>query len=379
VLFRSAALGVDQPGIKAFRFLNNIHYYRAPLDAYDALILKNAKGPVAEEAVLQKGRALVKKGQGRKAADVYLGFLRTYPQSQRVAEAARGLKAASGALIDEYFARKDYLAVAYVYFKSYGAVALQADEYPQVSKIAQSLKELGFIDEYLSIMNRYLKVASNEIIINKVSLDIAEGLILQEKYEEAQNGLMSLAAKPLVKKSSMMIEIRKNLADIAYRRKQFDQAVANYDAVIRSGHELSDPGRTYVNYARSLKGKKENTQALKNYLIAMEYLNREGQEKSRAGIAYKEIGDLYRENNNLTGGLDMYNKAFSTATDTELKLWSQFMIGETYLKMNRNDQAQNTFAQMKVASGPEGFWTKVVDFYTADSKWWEKYGQTVKK
>jgi len=110
-----------------------------------------------------------------------------------------------------------------------------------------------------------------------------------------------------------------------------------------------------------------------------EDLSKEKQEKVNTGIAYKEIGDLYSKSDNLAGGLDMYNKSLASSPDRELKLWSQFLVGETYIKMNKDDQAQNIFAQMKVASGPEGFWTKVVDFYLADSKWWEKYGSTVKK
>ena len=302
-----------------------------------------------------------------------------HPESKRVAEAAKGLKTASAALIDEYYAKKDYLAVAYVYFKSYGAVALLSDEYPQVSKIALSLKELGFMDDYASILKRYLKVVKDETIINKVSLDIADGLIMQGKFDDAQKVVDALAVKPSVKNSALMTRIRKSQAEMAYRRERYDQAVVNYDAVVRSGQEFSDPGRTYANYARSLKEQKDNAQALQNYLTAVQYLGAEKREKVNAGIAYKEIGDLYLKNNNLAGGLNMYNQALASSTDEELKRWSQFLVGKTYLKMNKDDQAQNTFTQMKTAAGPEGFWTKVVDFYVADYQWWEKYGNSVDK
>lgn len=372
-----ASLGVDQPGIKAFRFLKHIEYYKNPMDTYDTLIMKNAQGDVAEEAMLQKAAALVKKGQGRKAADVYLEYLSLHPESKRVAEAARGLKTASAALIDDYFAKKDYLAVAYVYFKSYGAVALQADEYSQVNKIALSLKELGFMDDYLNILNNYLKVAVSESVVNKVSLDIAEGLIIQRKYDQAESNLNALAAKPSIKKSVLLTDIKRNMAEIAYRKQQYDQAVVNYDAVVRSGQEFSDPGRVYVNYARSLEEQKKNDQALQNYLTAVKYLKEEKKEKVTAGVAYKEIGDLYLRNNNLAGGLDMYNKALAASSDAELKSWSQFLVGRTYMKMNKEEQAQNMFAQMKTTAGAEGFWANVVDFYVSDAKWWNKYGDSV--
>jgi tetratricopeptide (TPR) repeat protein len=176
----------------------------------------------------------------------------------------------------------------------------------------------------------------------------------------------------------MMAEIQKNLAEISYRKQQYEQAVVNYNAVVRSGQELSDPGALYSNYARSLNERKEHVQALQYYLTAVKYMDEESQKTAVAGIVYKEIGDLYLKNNNLNGGLDMYNKSLAYTTDKELKSWSQFLVGETYLRMRNEDQAQNIFAQMRAASGPEGFWTKVVDFYIADSKWWEKYGNRVK-
>ncbi len=374
-----ASMGMDKPGIRVFRFFNNIHYYRNPMDTYDTLIMKNAKGEIAEIAMLQKAAALVKKGQGRKAADVYLEFLRLHPESKRVADAAKGLKAVSAALIEEFYAKKDYLAVAYVYFKSYGAVTLQADEYPQVNKIALSLKELGLVDDYLNILTRYLSVAGNESIINKVSLDIADGLMIQGKHDDAQEVLNILEAKPSVKKSALLTGIRKNRAEIAYLKKQYDKAIVNYDAVVRSGQPLPEPGRIYSNYARSLREQKDNTQALQNYLTAVKYLNEEKNEKVNTGIAYKEIGDLYLRNDNLASGLDMYNKALVFASDAELKRWSQFLVGQTYMKMNQDDQAQSTFAQIKTAAGAEGFWTKVVDFYVADSIWWHKYGDSINK
>ncbi len=374
-----ASMGVENPKVKVFRFLNHIQYYRDPIDTFDTLIMKNAKGDISEEAMLQKATALVKKGQGRRAADIYLEFLRLHPESKKAADAAHGLKTVSDALIEEYYTKKDYLAVAFVYYKSFGAVALQADEYPQVSKIALSLKKLGFMDDYLDILNRYIKIATNEALANKIQLDVAEGLVIQSKFDDAQKILETLSSKPTVKKSPLFTEVRKNMAEIAYLKKQYELAVANYDAVVRSGQEIPDPGRIYSHYARSLREQNENNQSLKNYLTALKYMSEDKGEKINMGILYREIGDLYLQKDNLATGLDMYNRALASATDAELKFWSQFLVGKTYMQMNKDDQAQNMFTQMKTAAGAEGFWTKVADFYVADYKWWNKYGDSVKK
>jgi len=376
---KMADLGIEKPGVKVFRAISSMDNYKFPMDTYNDIIMKYATGDLAEQAMLQKAAALVKKDQKRKAADVYLEFLSLFPESRRINEASRGLKSAASAIIDDYYAKKDYLAVAYVYFRSFGAVPLQEDEYPQVQKIASSLKELSFIEDYKNILQKYLAVARDEQIINKVSVDIAEGMIAQGKFDDAEKSLLSLLNKPAVKKSSLTITIRKNLADIAYKREQYAQAVANYEDVVKSGQELQNPGKIYTRFAHSLKEQKENKQALQNYLTAVKYLSAEKREKGNVGIAYSEIGDLYVKGDNLDLGVSMYNKAMENSATPDMKLWSQFLLGNTYLRLNKDQQAQNMFAQIKTAAGPESFWSKVVDFYTVDSQWWGKYGGMIKK
>lgn len=376
---KMAALGVDSPGAKVFRGVSGMDNYKFPMDTYDDLIMKNAVGDIAEQAMLQKADALVKKGQRRKAADVYLEFLSLFPESPRIPDASRGLKSAAADLIDEYFAKKDHLAVAYVYFRSFGALPLQSDEYPQVQKIASSLKALNLMEDYSNLLKRYLKVAKDEKLIQQASMDLSEGFILQGQYDEAEKTLTALMNKPSVRKTPLWTAIRKNLAEIAYRKEQYAQAVANYSAVVGSGHSIQNPGVVYSHYAKSLKEEKENTQALQTYLTAVDYLSAEKNEKGNMGIAYKEIGDLYVHSNKLGVGLSMYAKALDYATQDEMKLWSQFLVGKTYLALDQPDQAQNIFAQMKAAAGPESFWGKVVDFYAVDVLWWNKYGYLIRK
>jgi hypothetical protein len=47
--------------------------------------------------------------------------------------------------------------------------------------------------------------------------------------------------------------------------------------------------------------------------------------------------------------------------------------------MEKKVDAQKTFTEIKTQSGPEGFWTKVVDYYVDDQKWWDKYGERLQK
>ena len=299
-----ASLGVEKPGVKVILSLNNVNFYKQPLDAYDAILRKNTKGEIAELATLRKADALQKMNRNKKAADVYLEFLRTYPSSKMADEARLGFKTASAGLIDDYFDKKDYLAVAYIYFQAYKPILIKNDEYKQVSKIALSLRELGLTEDSLNLLRDYKKVGKDEQILNRVMLDIAEGQMTQAKYDEAEKTLEELSIRPSVKDSGLIMAIKKNQAAISYKKGVHDNAMVNYDAVVRPGQNSNDP---------------------------------------------------------------------------ELKFWSQFYTAKSYLKMEKNADAQKTFAEIKTQSGPDGFWTKVVDYYVDDQKWWDKYGERLKK
>lgn len=299
-----ASLGVEKPGVKVVLSLNNVNYYKQPIDAYDTILMKHPTGEVAELATLKKADALQKLHRNKKAADVYLDFLNMYPSNKLTDEARKGFKKASTGLIDDYYDKKDYLTVAYIYFKAYKAVPMQSDEYEQVNKIALSLKEVGLTDDYLNLLKDYKKVGKDEQILNRVILDIAVGQIAQAKYDEAQKTLEELISRASVKDSGLIAEIRKNQAVISNQKGLDDKAIASYDDVVRSGQNINDP---------------------------------------------------------------------------ELKIWSQFQTGKSYLKMEKKVDAQKTFTEIKTASGPEGFWTKVVDYYVDDQKWWDKYGERLNK
>jgi len=47
--------------------------------------------------------------------------------------------------------------------------------------------------------------------------------------------------------------------------------------------------------------------------------------------------------------------------------------------MDKNNEAQKTFNQIKNESGAEGFWAQIADYYSNDQKWWDKYREHLKK
>jgi len=69
----------------------------------------------------------------------------------------------------------------------------------------------------------------------------------------------------------------------------------------------------------------------------------------------------------------------SQSANPELKSWALFHMGQVYQKTGNYTEAQKTFTKIKTESGPEGFWTKIVDYYVNDREWWDKYGDYLKK
>ena len=373
-----ASLGVDKPGAKVFSALGNIKYYKYPLEAYNLLLEKNPPGEIAQIALLQKGDALRKLKQDRKAADVYLDFLKMYPQSKMVDEARKSLKLVAGTLIDGSYRKKDYLAVSDIYFKAYRMVPLQADEYEIVNKIADSLSNIGLSDDYVGLLKNYKKVCKDDKVADKIMLRIAEAEMARHKYNEAEKILGELMMQSSIKNTPLMATIKQYMAEIAYRKRLYDKAVVDFAAVIKSGQNINDPGPTFWSYGASLKEKKEDSLALQNYLIAVKYFDQDKQAAAGLGDVYKETGDLYFKANNFKNSLYMYNKALNQSSSPDIKSWSLFHIGQAYQKMDNNAEAQKTFTKIKTEAGPEGFWTKVVDYYVSDQQWWNKYGDYLK-
>lgn len=297
-----ASMGIEKPGVEVATTLKNAHYYTHPVEAYDEVIMKNLTGETAEAALLKKAAALQKLDRNKKASDAYLELLNMNPQSKTAEEARKGLRKNAAGIIDEYFGKKDYLAVAYIYYKAYKNDPVRADEFKQINKIALSLKELGLIDDCLSVLREYKNVCKDEQTIDKVTLNIAEAQMAQAKYDDAQKTLDELVSRSSVKNSGLMPEIKKNQAEIIYQKGLHEKP--SYDVTDRSGQNVNDP---------------------------------------------------------------------------ELKTWSQFQAGKSYLKMEKKADAQKAFTEIKTAAGPDGFWTKVVDYYVDDQKWWDKYGERLQK
>ena len=75
----------------------------------------------------------------------------------------------------------------------------------------------------------------------------------------------------------------------------------------------------------------------------------------------------------------LHEAALSPSSSPDHKYWSMLQMGQDYLKQGNYSEAQKIFARIKAESGPEGFWTRIIDYQVSDQQWWDKYGEYLKK
>jgi hypothetical protein len=76
--------------------------------------------------------------------------------------------------------------------------------------------------------------------------------------------------------------------------------------------------------------------------------------------------------------VEMYNKILAQSPRSDLQNWALYNTGKSFLKSEKNPEAQKAFNQIKNISGPDGFWAQVVDYYIYDQKWWNKNREYLK-
>jgi len=148
------------------------------------------------------------------------------------------LKLVSVALIDAGYGKKDYLAVADIYFEAYRNVPLQEDDYETVHKIAVSLQEIGLIDDSLNLLNDYRNACREEKCRARVTLHIAEVEIARSNYGRAEKIFNELLTQSVVQKSDMIPLIKKKMAEIADRKELSDQAAFGPQAAVPSSQNV---------------------------------------------------------------------------------------------------------------------------------------------
>ena len=377
-----ATLGVSKPGIKVSPHVAQMGDYREPLKTYDRLLAKDAKpkdattkdatvNSLSEIILLQKAKALEKKGNIKDAITNYLELLEKFPLGKYRQEALTSLKISTLSQLNVYYSKGDHLAVSDLYFRVYGKVVL-TDDFETAFRAGYSLQTIGLYAEakelYTALKgtNKQNRERNNALTLALADLDVAT-----KKNTEAEEKLRLLLSEGQEKDRKVSGTIKKTLADLYYNTGSFEKAATLYaDAFVNQKPE--EEATAYLNYGRSQLAKKMTQAARNNFLLALKDYEQRPDRYNKDVIKdiYIGLGDTYLSENKFTDAIAMYRQALPYASDAESKKWLLFTIGQGYEKLSNFAEAEKSFAGIKDTKDAAGgeFWPKIADYFISESK-----------
>jgi len=375
-----ANIGVARPNMKPLLPLAAMNYYLDPLNAYDELLRKNPPDDLAQRLLYRKGDAMSKYGRHKEALDINLYLLSRFPKGANSADAKRNLKSAGTVLVNRYYELGDHVAVADIFFKVYGKALIVNDDAPLMLRIGDSLNRIGILDDTL---NHSARLGTQGPVKQGISgLAVAPvDTVGQGKTEDTrQDKLKRLLREALPGDEKKMQKVKELLGDLYFGKGLYEQAVRSYEEALACRSEMDDPAKTYLRYGDALRELNRCPQAEPQYRNAIGAF--QGQPSpARAYLmadAYMGLGDCQYRQGRFGDGLASYEQAAKYVPDRRRQAWSIYGMGQSFRMLAKGPEMEKTFARLR-ASGDEGFWSKVVDYRTAEQKWLETYGEIIPK
>ncbi|RLB94798.1 MAG: hypothetical protein DRH26_00230 [Deltaproteobacteria bacterium] len=371
--FIMANIGVKDPEIKLPVYIfPGFEYYRNPIEAYDKIreklsdLDRQEELVFREELVFQKGCALLKKKRYREAFDNCRFFLDKFSYGTHETAGEENLILSAGGLIDDYYSKKDYLAVSDVYFNFDGNILFKNGNFDMLLKIGTSLNKIGLPDNAAGLFEEMIKVFAEDKRINELLLDMAKIDYDRSRYEDARKRLKGLLGKrsDLDKKTAMTA--KKLLGDICYKERLFKDAVGFYMEVTGAKEGVEDSAAIRKKYADSLRGMGLYSSARINYKRVLKNCGDPAQKCSASVImgSYEGLGDCLYSEGKYQQAITMYEKSLEGVSEGKQNMWAIFNIGRGYANLGNKPMADKSFSSLKKETSNE-FWSRVMDYYTS--------------
>jgi len=374
-----AGIGVEKPGLKIPTFMAAVENYREPIAAYDNILTKAPEGDMSEQVLALKGHALSKAGRYKEAFDVYGAYLKKYPKGKYLDEVLRNYKLLATRLVDLYYDKKDYVAVADMYFAAFVKGKHGNADSDTYLKIGESLKAVGLYDDASSVYNELAKAATSTQNENKAILSMAEIDVLKGKYKDAEQKLQSILNQTKNKDMAVMNKAKAMMADVTFHQGLYDRAVQSYRDILNKTKSVEEGLPIYDKYADALKEKNMCALAIRYYQKIIESASKDEKKYSPRYLsdAYMGLGDCYFAEKRFKEGLAMYRQAMTYVPEQGQKMWSIYRIGKEAWRLQDYPEADKAFGLLKASQdGP--FWSKVVEYQTESEKWSRKYSRYLK-
>ncbi|MHB8907971.1 MAG: tetratricopeptide repeat protein [Syntrophales bacterium] len=348
--------------------------HRDPLSAYDFLLAKYPHGELTEYLLYRKGYTLFK---GNRPIDAFLTFDRLLvlnPKGRYSEFGKRYLKMAAAFAVGEYERKDDHLAVADVYFRSYGRHLLGYDDYATCYQMARSLVEVGLYAESLFLLKELTHREKDPNRRDGLVMFAAEINRLEGRDRDAEELLVGLLSGSGLKNQEMANRAKRDLARIYFFRGEWAKAARNYGDIGNSARSEMT-ALDFYRYAQALSSVKQYAQALAGYRQALKMVqdNPGRNPLHLVSESYLGIGEcLYRENN-VPAGLPMYQQALPGLNERKDLWWVNMRIGQGYIRLNRPELGEKAFAEAKAtAKTGDPFVANVIDSWKEGYLWREQ-------
>ncbi|MBW2568182.1 MAG: tetratricopeptide repeat protein [Deltaproteobacteria bacterium] len=378
-----ANIGVKDPKIKLpLYILSGMDYYEDPIKTYKKLAGKFSNFDIEQELISRKGDALIKRRNYKEAFDNYSLLLDKFPYGTYKKEGQKKLVLSASRLIDDYYSKKDYIAVSDVYFNSDKEILFKNGEFDMLLKIGKSLKEMGLLDHAAGFFEEMIGVFGKDKRVSGLSFDMAEIDYDRGSYEDAEKRLNELYGNRLGVDKSTAITAMKLLGDISYKEGLLKEAAGFYLKVLGSEADIEDSAAIREKYADSLKEMGLYSSAMINYKRVLKKCDN-GAQKCFVPVimdSYEGLGDCLYNKGKYQQAISMYERSLinsgESASEGEQNLWILFNIGRGYSNLGNKSMSDKSFSLLKRKNGNE-FWSRIVDYYMADKNWADKYGAYV--
>ena len=343
---------------------------------YDDMITKAPDNKKKEELYFLKGYALLEMGIYKQSFNIYHSLLSRFFYERYREASEKCLILSASYLVNDYYSKKDYIAVCDLYFKSYKYGLFNYGNFDTLLKIGNSLKKIGLLTCAVEDFRRMIDLFKEHEKRDKLLLNIAKIDYDRSRYDDAEKELKTLLKKQLHMDKKILINAKKLLGDIYYRRGLFEKAACFYSEVLDFGEDVEDIADVYRDYADSLREMGLYPSAFINYKRAVKICKGKHQKCSIPVIvdSYEGLGDCFYNEGRYQPAISMYKQSLDHVHEGTQRPWAIFSIGRGYMNLGNSPMAEKLFSSLK-GEGEDEFWSNLVDYCIYDKSWTEKHGK----
>jgi tetratricopeptide (TPR) repeat protein len=352
------------------------------ISGYDDMITKVKDNKKKEEISFLKGYASLEEGAYKQSFNIYHSLLSQFFYERYGEASEKCLILSASYLVNDYYLKKDYIAVCDLYFKSYKYGLFKYGNFDTLLKIGNSLKKTGLLTCAVEDFSKMFDMFKEHEKRDKLLLNIAKIDYDRSHYDDAEKEL-----KALLKEQSrtrmdkkILIDAKKLLGDIYYKRGLFEKAACFYSEVLGFGEDVEDIADIYRDYAGSLREMGLYPSAFINYKRAIRVCKSKHQKCSIPVIvdSYEGLGDYFYNESRYQPAISMYKQSLDHIHEGAQTPWAIFNIGRGYMNLDNDPMAEKSFSALK-GEGENEFWSNLVDYCIYDKSWTEKHGKYLVK